>query len=32
VLDSPYRTVNGNDLNFYEKYGRQWLLGASYHF
>jgi iron complex outermembrane receptor protein len=32
VLNSPYRTVNGNDLNFYEKYGRQWLLGASYHF
>jgi iron complex outermembrane receptor protein len=32
VLDSPYRTVNGQDLNFYEKYGRQWFLGASYHF
>ena len=32
LLNSPYRTVNGNDLNFYEKYGRQWFLGASYHF
>jgi len=32
VLNSPYRTVNGSDLNFYEEYGRQWLLGASYHF
>jgi len=32
VLNSPYRTVNGQDLNFYEKYGRQWFLGASYHF
>jgi iron complex outermembrane receptor protein len=32
VLNSPYRTVNGQDLNFYEEYGRHWLLGASYHF
>jgi iron complex outermembrane receptor protein len=32
LLNSPYRTVNGNDLNFYERYGRQWFLGASYHF
>lgn len=36
VLDSPYRTsvgVNGTQvLENYEKYGRQWLLGASYHF
>lgn len=36
VLDSPYRTyydVNGTaTLETYEKYGRSWLLGASYHF
>ena len=36
VLDSPYRTyfdVNGTaTLENYEKYGRSWLLGASYHF
>lgn len=36
VLDSPYRTsysVNGTQtLETFEKYGRQWLLGLSYHF
>jgi iron complex outermembrane receptor protein len=36
VLDSPYRTyfdVNGTPtLETVEKYGRSWLLGASYHF
>jgi len=36
VLDSPYRTYyNVNDvqtLEAFEKYGRSWLLGASYHF
>ena len=36
VLDSPYRTsfdLNGTQtLETFEKYGRQWLLGASYHF
>ncbi|MBU6267551.1 MAG: TonB-dependent receptor [Sphingomonadales bacterium] len=36
VLNSPYRTsyqVNGTTmLETYEKYGRQWLLGASYRF
>jgi iron complex outermembrane receptor protein len=36
VLNSPYRTyydVNGTDtLETVEKYGRTWLLGASYHF
>jgi iron complex outermembrane receptor protein len=36
VLDSPYRTsydVNGTTtLENFEKYGRQWILGASYHF
>jgi iron complex outermembrane receptor protein len=36
VLNSPYRTyydVNGTQmLETVEKYGRQWLLGASYHF
>jgi iron complex outermembrane receptor protein len=36
VLDSPYRTsydVNGTQtLETFEKYGRTWLLGASYHF
>jgi iron complex outermembrane receptor protein len=36
VLDSPYRTaftLNGTPtLETFEKYGRQWLLGASYHF
>jgi iron complex outermembrane receptor protein len=36
VLNSPYRTyyeVNGTQtLEQVEKYGRQWLLGASYHF
>jgi len=36
VLDSPYRTfydVNGvQTLETFEKYGRSWLLGASYHF
>ena len=36
VLNSPYRTtyqVNGTDtLENFEKYGRQYLLGASYHF
>lgn len=36
VLDSPYRTyfdVNGTPtLETFEKYGRSWLLGASYHF
>jgi iron complex outermembrane receptor protein len=36
VLNSPYRTyydVNGTPtLEFVEKYGRSWLLGASYHF
>jgi iron complex outermembrane receptor protein len=36
VLNSPYRTyydVNGNQtLEEVNKYGRSWLLGASYHF
>jgi iron complex outermembrane receptor protein len=36
VLNSPYRTyynVNGvQTLETFEKYGRSWLLGASYHF
>jgi iron complex outermembrane receptor protein len=38
VLNSPYRTSyttgpNKTDtLETFEKYGRQWLLGASYHF
>jgi iron complex outermembrane receptor protein len=36
VLNSPYRTyydVNGTQtLETFEKYGRSWLLGASYHF
>ena len=37
VLDSPYRTTspaaNGVQmLEIFEKYGRSWLLGASYHF
>jgi iron complex outermembrane receptor protein len=38
VLNSPYRTYVGTGpnnapiLENYEKYGRQWLLGASYHF
>jgi iron complex outermembrane receptor protein len=36
VLNSPYRStyqVNGTDtLETYEKYGRQYFLGASYHF
>jgi iron complex outermembrane receptor protein len=36
VLNSPYRTyfiVNGTPtLEKFEKYGRSWLLGASYHF
>jgi iron complex outermembrane recepter protein len=36
VLNSPYRTyydVNGTQtLETVEKYGRSWLLGASYHF
>jgi iron complex outermembrane receptor protein len=36
VLNSPYRTyydVSGvSTLETYEKYGRSWLLGASYHF
>jgi iron complex outermembrane receptor protein len=36
VLNSPYRTsyeVNGTTtLENFEKYGRHWLLGASYHF
>ena len=36
VLDSPYRTyfdVGGvQTLETFEKYGRSWLLGASYHF
>ena len=36
VLNSPYRTyydVNGTTtLETVEKYGRSWLLGASYHF
>lgn len=36
VLNSPYRTyydVNGTKtLEAFEKYGRSWLLGASYHF
>jgi iron complex outermembrane receptor protein len=36
VLNSPYRTtyqVNGTDtLETFEKYGRQYFLGASYHF
>jgi iron complex outermembrane receptor protein len=38
VLNSPYRTYLGTGpnnvpmLEITEKYGRQWLLGASYHF
>jgi iron complex outermembrane receptor protein len=36
LLNSPYRTsyaVNGTQtLETFEKYGRQWFLGASYHF
>jgi iron complex outermembrane receptor protein len=36
VLNSPYRTyfdVSGTPaLETVEKYGRSWLLGASYHF
>lgn len=36
LLDSPYRTtfdLNGSPtLENYEKYGRTWMLGASYHF
>ncbi|MDE2597197.1 MAG: TonB-dependent receptor [Sphingomonadales bacterium] len=44
LLDSPYRTRLGLDtggtrtkdgtalLETYEKYGRQWMLGVSYHF
>jgi iron complex outermembrane recepter protein len=38
VLNSPYRTYLATGPNSvpmlenYEKYGRQWLLGASYHF
>jgi iron complex outermembrane receptor protein len=36
VLNSPYRTyyvVSGEPtLERFEKYGRQWMLGASYHF
>lgn len=38
VLNSPYRTSyttgpnHTNTLENFEKYGRQWLLGASYHF
>lgn len=36
LLDSPYRTtyeVNGTQtLENFEKYGRTWMLGASYHF
>ena len=36
ALNSPYRTsygANGTQvLETYEKYGRQWLLGVSYHF
>jgi iron complex outermembrane receptor protein len=36
VLNSPYRTTyqtNGTDtLETFEKYGRQWFIGASYHF
>jgi iron complex outermembrane receptor protein len=38
VLNSPYRTSYTTGPNFtdtletYEEYGRQWLLGASYHF
>ncbi len=38
VLNSPYRTSyttgpnHTNTLEKFEKYGRQWLLGASYHF
>jgi iron complex outermembrane receptor protein len=36
VLNSPYRTyfiVNGTPtLEKFEKYGRSWMLGASYHF
>jgi iron complex outermembrane receptor protein len=36
LLNSPYRTsyaVNGTQtLETFEKYGRQWMLGASYHF
>jgi iron complex outermembrane receptor protein len=36
LLNSPYRTyydVNGvQTLENFEKYGRSWLLGASYHF
>jgi iron complex outermembrane receptor protein len=38
VLNSPYRTSytvgpnNVNTLENFEQYGRQWLLGVSYHF
>ena len=38
VLNSPYRTSytvgpnQTNTLETFEKYGREWLLGASYHF
>jgi len=36
LLNSPYRTTYGVNqtqvLETYEKYGRQWFLGASYHF
>lgn len=38
VLNSPYRTTyttgpsQVDTLETFEKYGRQWLLGASYHF
>lgn len=36
VLNSPYRTsksANGTQmLEVYEKYGRQWMLGLSYHY
>jgi len=37
LLDSPYRTTSPaaggvQMLEIYEKYGRTWLLGASYHF
>jgi iron complex outermembrane receptor protein len=36
VLDSPYRTSfelnQTTTLETFEKYGRQWILGASYHF
>jgi len=39
LLDSPYRTYkpldadpNERPLETFEKYGRSWLLGASYHF